>query len=248
MLLYQMAGLSREQVKSVLHTLVRDRRPALERIKDMLFPSRRGPEISASDYKLVWPGGLVRVDQAAVRRHKALRRFLATRRIPLDVCMRRNAYFCPLPAGEWALRFVVPIYEGGKMVGMQGRDTTGIARSKYHTPIGCPLHHYLYGLDLVSGGDIFVVEGIFDAWRLGTQAVATFGTKLSDMQLSKLLDKGVSGIIMSWDGDAYNQAKVAVKPLLGLVNVKVLRLPHGHDPDSLGDREVRNLERSTPWM
>ena len=98
------------------------------------------------------------------------------------------------PADTWEgldyrLRVIIPIKDiNGRTVSFQGRDITGQQELRYK---GCPVEksavhykHIVYGSDVAREfNSIVVVEGIFDAWKLGPGAVATFGTSLTPEQI-----------------------------------------------------------------
>jgi DNA primase len=94
----------------------------------------------------------------------------------------------PLP---W--RIIIPIRYNSNLVSWQSRDITGLADLPY---IACPKDEesvphqkILYGLDNARKRKAIVVEGIFDAWRLGPGAVATFGISYSPEQALLLAEK-----------------------------------------------------------
>lgn len=98
------------------------------------------------------------------------------------------------PADTWKgldyrLRIIIPVKDiNGRVVSFQGRDITGQQELRYK---GCPVErsavhykHIVYGSDVAREySSIVVVEGIFDAWKLGPGAVATFGTSLTQEQI-----------------------------------------------------------------
>lgn len=93
------------------------------------------------------------------------------------------------PIGMYQHRILVPIYHRGEIVSYQGRDITGRAKAKYLTCAEkdeVTFHkHILYGFDeaVKKYHACIIVEGIFDAWKLGHGAVATFGIKFLEEQI-----------------------------------------------------------------
>jgi hypothetical protein len=93
--------------------------------------------------------------------------------------------------GKYKNRIIAPIYHNNKIVSFQGRDITDKSDMKYKA---CPkekeiIHHKhtLYGIDKAKEKRrCVVVEGITDVWRLGAGAVATFGIKYTQRQVSLL--------------------------------------------------------------
>lgn len=78
----------------------------------------------------------------------------------------------------------------------------------------------LYNYDAVKEGEtdtVIIVEGVFDVIALTRKlnlydnhtiaAVATFGKKISDIQIYKLQNKGVNTVVIGYDGDAVEAIK-----------------------------------------
>ena len=88
---------------------------------------------------------------------------------------------------QW--RVIIPIFDvDNKLVSFQGRDVTGKQELRYKCcPVDLAIKHHkhtLYGAELCTKKNrIVVVEGVFDAWRLGAGAVATFGTSVTKEQI-----------------------------------------------------------------
>ena len=154
------------------------------------------------------------------------------------------------PLGKYKHRIIAPIYFESKIVSYQGRDITGRADLPYKA---CPqdqevIDHkdVLYGADLVPGSRVVVVEGIFDAWRLGPGAVATFGVKFKKSQIRLL--KNFSRIFVMYDSKAEDpaawiQAKKLANSLSAFnVDVELLDLDSG-DPGGLRQDEADEIMR-----
>lgn len=96
----------------------------------------------------------------------------------------------PVSEKGYAHRIIAPVRFDDQIVSFQGRDITGLSQLRYKA---CPQEReiiphqdVLYGLDLVRGEDVVVVEGIADVWKLGAGAVATFGIDYSISQVRLL--------------------------------------------------------------
>lgn len=148
--------------------------------------------------------------------------------------------------GNYKFRIVIPIYFNGNLVSYQARDITGESGLRYKA---CSknneiLHHkhLLYGLDKIKSDKIIVCEGIFDCWRLGKGAVATFGIEYTTKQLL-LLAAGFSKIFILFDSEfqAQKQADKLASELVGLGrDVEILDIEKG-DPADLSDKEAREI-------
>jgi hypothetical protein len=178
--------------------------------------------------------------------HPLLESFLEKRSFTVEDCKKYEARFCRV--GEYALRLIIPVFYKKKLVSFQGRDVTGRAKEKYMSAIS-DIKSYLYDYDFLEGDRIIITEGVFDVWRIGTGATCTFGTQMTDRQSELVVKYRPKEVIFAWDGDAYIKAKKQAKQLLPLVDkVKVLRLPEGEDPDSLGKERLLDLIESTKYL
>ena len=96
---------------------------------------------------------------------------------------------------------------------------------------------YLYGLETVKHR-AFVVEGIFDKWRMGDETVCTFGVKPTEEQVSLLTQ--IQNVCIVFDGDqpGYIGAKSLADKLAAFTNVQIINLPFGYDPDTLPRKSI----------
>lgn len=137
---------------------------------------------------------------------------------------------------------VFPILDNGDVVGYVARHTwskkdideynahasaSGQYKiRRYNNSTDNEFSKLLYNYDSVVDGEtetVVLVEGVFDAIALTRKLdlydnhrivpVATFGKKISDVQIYKLLSKGVANIIVAYDSDA-KDATVDVATML----------------------------------
>lgn len=149
-------------------------------------------------------------------------KYLKSRGITQDDC---NKY----KIGKTKLSFkyqdyiLIPIYDNGKVRGFLGRyGNKAVPEDKlrYKNSIDTDFSCLLYGYDDIIEGEtktVIITEGVFDKiscdkkLRLyedkSVRCVCTFGKKISDMQIKKLLNKGVENIILSYDYDALKEIK-----------------------------------------
>jgi DNA primase len=131
----------------------------------------------------------------------------------------------------------------GKIVSYQGADMTGKAHLKYKMSSN-EINSYLYGYDDIQpNSDIVLVEGVFDAWRLHENTLATFGTHLTKKQLALLVSLKPKNIILCWDGDAYFKSRKIRIQLEERVEARVycIPLPKNEDPDSYDRNKTLEL-------
>lgn len=116
-----------------------------------------------------------------------------------------------LNSRDYKHRIIAPIYWGGRLVSFQARDITGKSDLRYKA---CPkdmeiIHHkhIIYGKQKMWGNIGICVEGIFDVWRLGTNAFCTFGTKVTTQQI-RVIAKQFKQVSIVFDNEpkAFEQA------------------------------------------
>ena len=142
--------------------------------------------------------------------------------------------------GKHMNRLIIPVIYNCKVVSYQAADMTGWADLKYDTAPG-GINQYLYNYDNIKQfGRIIIVEGVLDAWRAGDDAVATFGTHVTERQFHLILDKHPSELVFLWDQDAwlktYPSGSIVGEFMPFIDTIKVVLLPENEDPDSFGLR------------
>lgn len=155
---------------------------------------------------------------------------------------------------SYARRILAPVYWDGKLVTFQARDITNRHKAKY---MACPpererMHHkhILYGIQERWGKIGICVEGIFDAWRIGTDSFATFGIKYTWDQVRAMVHhfKAVA-VMFDPDPQAQAQAKKLVKDL-ELWGIPAWNVNIPSDPGSLRQDFADDLVESilnTKW-
>ncbi len=144
-------------------------------------------------------------------------------------------------------RILIPISWGGEVVSFQARDITHKSDLKY---VACPkkrelIHHkdILYGNQAKWGKTAIVVEGVTDVWRLGTNAVATFGIAFKMEQVLQLA-KHFSRLVILFDSEpqAQQQARslmVKLRTLGKAVELETIE----DDPGSMKQEDANHLVR-----
>ncbi len=148
-------------------------------------------------------------------------------------------------------RLMVPLLAPGGLVLGFGARTMGDEQPKYLNSPESSVYHksqFLFGLDqarknVKPEGEMVVVEGYFDAIALHQggirNTVATSGTALT-VDHARQLRRLARGVALTYDGDAAGQD--AMLRSLGVLlaeglDVAVVDLPSGDDPDTLVRRE-----------
>ena len=170
-------------------------------------------------------------------------------------------------------RVIVPIHDRqGRVIGFGGRSLDGSDPKYLNSPETEVFEKgkHLFGLDKATNpirkaDRAVVVEGYFDVIAMHaagiTNAVAALGTALSNQQITQLCRISDSKrIILNFDADgagvrAANRAigEVEQLALQGQLELRVLHLPSGKDPDEFlkghGAGEYRSLLDQAPlWL
>lgn len=149
-------------------------------------------------------------------------------------------------------RVIFPILNNsGKVIAFGGRDLKG-GLAKYINSPESPLYkksNELYGIfqaraAIVKESKCFLVEGYMDVigmWQSGMKnVVASSGTALTDGQIA-MIHRLTDNITLIYDGDAAG-IKASLRGIDMLLshkmNVKVLLLPDGDDPDSFARKHT----------
>lgn len=151
------------------------------------------------------------------------------------------------PDSDLPNRIIVPVVHNYRLLTYTGISISENARIKYfHCPNEKSVLHikkYLYNLNTVKK-DVFVVEGIFDAWRFGDTACPLFGANATDEQIKILA--GIQNVYLLLDGDNAGRkgALRIAHQLSAFTNTHIISLPEGQDPDSLPREEINKIKQS----
>lgn len=143
-------------------------------------------------------------------------------------------------------RVIFPVLNpSGKVVALGGRDLKGGIAKYINSPESeiYKKSNELYGIyqaksEIAKQDNCFLVEGYMDVigmWQSGMEnVVASSGTALTDGQIA-MIHRFTDNITLIYDGDAAG-IKASLRGIDMLLshkmNVKMLLLPDGHDPDS----------------
>lgn len=151
-------------------------------------------------------------------------------------------------AGDWKYRIIIPIIFEGQVVSFQARDITDKQKIRYkNLEISKSLKDpkkVLYNIDNCKGDSVGVVEGVTDAWRMGSNFVATFGTSLTPGQVT-LISK-FKKIFLCFDAEKEAQQRgriIAEKLSVIGCEVELVQLHENKDPAELTDLEALCLKR-----
>ena len=166
---------------------------------------------------------------------------------------------------------IFPVYDNGDCVGFVSRHTlskdeidTHNRKAKfngdykilrYRNSTNNDFSKILYNYDAIREGatdTVILTEGIFDVIALTRKldlydnpyivAIATFGKKISDVQVYKLQCKGVKTVVVGYDGDAVEAIKNTASRLSKYFNVFVADITDAHkDWDELSESEIYTI-------
>lgn len=174
-----------------------------------------------------------------------------TKELEREFKIRGTGPVAKLDKLDFKHRIVVPIFWQGQEVSFVARDITNKQQIRY---LACPRKYeveehakILYGHPKTFTNDsCILVEGVFDVWKLGIGAIATFGVKYTPEQL-RWIRRFFKKVVIMYDGDeaGINQGK-KLSAELGFFGVEVKRfiLPLGVDPGSMNYEEAKNINNT----
>lgn len=218
---------------------------AADKIKVILKGKIKETEKQKKQIKL--PQSIL-INQETVELYPTLRGFLRARNITVETCEKYKTRYTGY-LGDLAYRIIIPIpdLEGENLISWQARDVTGKSKTKYYTAPHSPVKDYVYPASRIDySKPLYIVEGVFDVWRLQENAVAIFGKQLSAKQETLLTEEfEFTPIIIALDSDATKQAwELAHKLACQRSYISIQELPKGEDPDSLGKEKLKHLTRN----
>jgi DNA primase len=176
--------------------------------------------------------------------------YLQGRQVTLADCSRHSIGYCK--TGFFSNRVIVPIYFP------TGELATFIARwmdnghkqigPKVLYPKGSKKSRVLFNQRIASKHNtVIVTEGVFDALRTGTSAVALLGKHASDEQLKLLIKMGQKRrLVVLLDNDAKDDAEFLADELAEVCpEVYLGSLPEGvKDPGEASKKDIARVLRT----
>lgn len=172
------------------------------------------------------------------------RQYLLSRNFDPDLLTKKYGLKFTYNTGNYRFRIIAPIFVGGQAVSWIAADV--IRKGSVPPYLKCPLemsvvsaNDCLYNIDTV-GSVAVVTEGITDVWRIGDGCVASMTKSINSSQIQQLSDRGVKKVVVMFDADAIDRAKIMAGKLRGLFSVEVAELSEG-DPADLSINDVIDL-------
>lgn len=175
--------------------------------------------------------------------------FLIKRRFDPDTII--NMYkvkVASLAEYKWKYRLLIPFFVKGRIVTFTGRDITGKSDVPYkHLSIADSIidpKRTLYNIDRVKmRGAAAIVEGVFDAWRIGDGAVGTMGTTMEPEQILTLLSREPKRVVVALDAGAEKESKKIANDLTAYIPEVYQVIIERGDPDELPERDLTKIRR-----
>lgn len=143
---------------------------------------------------------------------------------------------------QW--RLFIPIVYKGEVCSWTTRSISNEVSNRYiSAPLGGEkLEHkkLLYGEDFCRNC-IVICEGVFDAWRIGPGAVATFGTSYSKAQVLKMVKYPVRVVL--FDKDAKSKAKELAELLSVYSGQTHNIILDSKDPGEASDSDIKLIRK-----
>ncbi len=171
------------------------------------------------------------------KRYIAERGFIPEKMVELYNVTGTPAY---APIGQ---RIIIPIYWDGILVSWTARNITDDEPRYLKCPKdreALPSRSVLYGWTNTLKKAV-VVEGIFDAWRLGPGAVSTMGLGFSPEQVELLSNLNKVYILFDNDKPAKRRSMDMAKRLCTITDVEILELSSYADPAELPQHKANKL-------
>lgn len=146
-------------------------------------------------------------------------------------------------------RVVIPIHnETSELVAYAGRATDG-SEPKYRFPAGFRKSQVLFNLHRArqtGQRSVVLVEGFFDTMKVHQaghrNVVGLMGSTMSDQQADLLAIRFSQAVLLLDGDDAGRQGSAAIaRRLSGRMNVAVINLPDGVQPDQLASKEITQI-------
>jgi len=173
-------------------------------------------------------------DTSIIKEHAI--RFLRKRGIGSEDITRYNLGYCS--EGKYNNRIIIPSYDSkGQLNYFVGRDFYN-SNFKYMNPPN--VSKDVIGFDLYINWSlpIILVEGVFDAMSVKSNAIPLFGKTILSKLSNKIVEKRVNSIFIVLDGDAFNDAIQMVEKFTDNgISVNFVKLD-GQDPNDLGYRKM----------
>ena len=184
--------------------------------------------------------------------HYLIENFCRERDFSIEILLKYGCMYSL--TGLYSQRLIIPIPHLSEPIAFTARDLTGLSPKKYLFPSGFKVHKTLYLTSEPNlNSDLFIVEGIFDAWAVEESSVgigcALFGKELSKFQLDKIISLPAKQIYIMLDSDTKKQTLKVTEMIRGFKPAIPIYLKQG-DPDSNKNQlnEIIKKGKDNVWI
>jgi len=231
-------GSPEKLIKRFLNISFKQAKQIVEEFGTTTSPTSQ-PVINANE--IIFPKGMY-TGKSLPYAHKE---YLVKRRFDPDhIIDKHQIGGCLHIGGEFAHRIIIPIIMDGQVTSYTGRDISGLQKTKYKHLTNeksiVSVKDSIYNIDSVTNKCI-IVEGVFDAWRIGDGCIALFGVEYTSRQLNTLFAKNLEEAFVLFDSDAITKANKLGNVLSTFIpKVTILELSEG-DPSDMNEKETKEI-------
>jgi hypothetical protein len=212
----------------------------ISRLNNLYQPKNSHPQsvtIPKTFTKLIWQSAIPNM----------VNQFLVQRGFNPEIIIRNKELYYGGFLGDYKFRLVIPITYHKQIVSYTGKDLTGKSSISYRNledeKSSIAPKRTLLGFDEVPpGGNVVVVEGPMDQWKMGPGSVATLGTAWTMEQVSKLRELNPNKVFILYDTE--EDAQKSAKRLCSQIwfcECEVLQLNGINDPGDLTLEQASNV-------
>ena len=178
------------------------------------------------------------------KRHK---KYLEKRGLNPDKIEKEYGLLGTDKRSNYPWRIIIPITINGVIVSWHSRDITGLSETPHKA---CPQNReviphksIIYAYDQSQGPSAVIVEGVFDALKLGPGAVATFGISVQREQVLFLMEKFKKVyILFDPEKEAQKRAENLCRQLNEVIEAYIIDWEwEASDPAELSKTETKKL-------
>lgn len=184
------------------------------------------------------------------------RNYMASRGYDIEELTFRGVGYCV--SGPYAYRIIIPFYAKGELIYFNARQFIELG-SKHKNPgkeeFGIGKSQLIYNIDALHRYQtVYMVESATNALTLGDNTIAFGGKRISDYQLSKVLDSPVKRCVLIWDPDATWEAYRVALQICQYKQVKVVEMPWEYkkkfnpDVNDIGKSGTLNIIKGFKYM
>lgn len=150
---------------------------------------------------------------------------------------------------DWGYRLIIPMYYGQKLMTFVGRDVSGKAKIRYKAETieksVVDAKGTIFNINSATDR-LILVEGVFDAMKLGKSCGSIMGTEFDDRQIQMIIKSNIKQVFILFDNDIAGKqaAQKYGNALNSFVETEILTLPESvSDPAELSSDDINILRK-----